>query len=68
MKTSERLRLLREEANLTQAALGKHLHISQRSYSHYETGDRQANVEILCNLADLYNTSIDYIVGRTDSR
>ena len=55
---------LRQEHNLTQSQLAGILHISQRSYSHYETGSREIPIELLIKLADYYNTSIDYIVGR----
>ena len=44
------------------------LHISQRSYSHYETGSRGIPIEMLIRLADYYNTSIDYLVGRTNNK
>lgn len=59
---------LREAADLSQKSLSDILHISQRSYSHYETGSRGVPIEILIRLADYYNTSIDYIVGRTDKK
>lgn len=59
-----RLLELRQEHNLTQSQLAGILHISQRSYSHYETGSREIPIELLIKLADYYNTSIDYIVGR----
>lgn len=59
---------LRESSDLSQKAMGDILHISQRSYSHYETGSRGIPIEILIRLADYYNTSIDYIVGRTDKK
>ena len=62
----ERIRALREDHDLTQAALGKKLKISQRVYSHYETGKRSIPVEIICDLADIYNTSTDYILGKSN--
>ena len=60
----KRLLELRQEHNLTQKQLAKILNISQRSYSHYETGSRQIPIELLITLADYYDVSIDYIVGR----
>ena len=60
----KRLLELRQEHNLTQKQLAKILNISQRSYSHYETGSRQIPIELLIALADYYDVSIDYIVGR----
>jgi len=40
----------------------------QRSYSHYETGSRNIPIEMLIRLANYYETSIDYLVGRTDNK
>lgn len=61
-----RLRDLREDADMTQAEVGAHLHISQRSYAHFEAGTRGIPVEILVELAELYHVNLDYLVGRTD--
>lgn len=63
-----RLRQLRKESGLSQDAIGKILHISQRAYGHYEDGTRRVPLEILCAMADFYNTSIDYLVGFTDEK
>lgn len=62
----KRLRDLREDEDLTQLQVGEYLHISQRSYAHYEAGTRDIPVEILMNLADLYQVNLDYIVERTN--
>lgn len=59
---------LREEKNLSQTQLAKVLAIPQRTYAHYERGDRDPSVAFLCLLADFYDVSLDYIVGRTDKR
>ncbi|MCI5735325.1 MAG: helix-turn-helix domain-containing protein, partial [Eubacterium sp.] len=40
----------------------------QRTYAYYESGERTIPPEILIALADFYNTSIDYILGRTDKK
>lgn len=61
-----RIRELREENDLTQAAVGKAVRVSQRTYAYYETGERMLPPMILCALADLYGTTTDYILGRTD--
>lgn len=63
-----RLRNMREDADLTQAQLGKILNISQRSYAHFEAGTRSIPIEILISLADYYNVNLDYLVGRTDKK
>lgn len=64
----ERLKELREEQNLNQTQLGKTLGMTQRAYSHYERGDRQIPIETWCRLAEYFNTSIDYLVGRTNEK
>ena len=66
--TYTRIRDLREYNFWTQKYVASKLNISQRSYSHYESGQRSVPIDILLKLADLYDVSIDYIVGRTDER
>ena len=63
-----RLKNLREDHELSQSDIAKYLNISQRTYSYYETGGRDIPIQILINLADYYNTSIDYLVNRTNSK
>jgi transcriptional regulator with XRE-family HTH domain len=63
-----RIRHLREDADLTQVQISKILNISQRAYSHYENGTRDIPTAILIAIADFYNVSIDYILGRTNKR
>ena len=64
MKT--RIKNLREDNDLTQSELSKYLNISQVAYSYYELGRRTIPLELLSKLADYYNTSIDYLLYRTD--
>ena len=64
----QRIQDLRVDSDLSQRQLGEILHISQRSYSHYETGSRGIPIEMLIRLADYYDTTIDYLVGRTDNK
>ena len=61
----QRIQDLRTDADLSQKQLSEILHISQRSYSHYETGSRNIPVERLIRLANYYDISVDYLVGRT---
>ncbi len=61
-----RLRDLREDNDLTQAKIAKILLITQQQYSLYEKGYRDIPIPALIKLADLYNTSTDYILGRTN--
>jgi transcriptional regulator with XRE-family HTH domain len=64
----ERIKNLREDHDLTQEKLGKMLKISQRAYSNYETGQRTIPIGIICDLADIYHTSTDYILGLTNNK
>lgn len=61
-----RIRDLREDADLTQSEISKHLNISQRAYSHYENGTRDIPTNLLIAIADFYDVSIDYLLGRTN--
>ena len=68
MERYERIRELREDADLTQAALGKAIKGPQRTYTYYESGQRMIPPQVLCALADFYGVSVDYLLGRTDER
>lgn len=63
----KRIRDLREDRDLTQTDMGKVLSCSQRVYSNYERGDIDIPTQTLIKLADYHNTSIDYLLGRTDN-
>ncbi len=62
-----RLKDLREDNDLKQKQLAEYLNIKQNTYSQYENGKREIPLEMLWKLADFYNTSVDYIIGRTDN-
>ena len=68
MNITQQIRNLREDSDLTQEELAQHLHISQRAYSHYESGSRKLPLDLLCELADFYNCSTDYLLGRTNKK
>ena len=61
-----RLRDLREDADLNQTQVAKYLGMSQTGYSKYETGENDIPTSILRKLARLHGTSVDYLLGRTD--
>ncbi len=61
-----RIRNLREDHDLTQKELSNLLNISQVAYSYYELNKRSIPLELLSKLADFYNTSVDYLLYRTD--
>lgn len=63
-----RLRDLREDADLNQTQVAKFLGMSQTGYSKYETGENDIPTQVLIKLAGFYKTSIDYILGITDRR
>ena len=65
MKT--RIKDLREDKDLTQQEISQFLNVSQVAYSYYELNKRSIPLEILCRLADFYNTSIDYLLYRTNN-
>lgn len=60
-----RIRDMREDSDLTQADVAKLLGIAQTVYSRYERGFQTIPLEHLIKLADHYNVSIDYLIGRT---
>jgi transcriptional regulator with XRE-family HTH domain len=62
----ERLRHLREDKDLTQKELGNILNMSQTGYNQYEIGKNDIPTKILIQLANFYDTSIDYILGITN--
>lgn len=64
----QRIRDLREDADLKQKEIASILGIDQRVYSNYEIGKREIPVHLLIILADYYDTTIDYLVGRTDTK
>ena len=61
-----RLRDLREDNDYTQSFVAEYLFVKQNTYSQYENGQRQIPISALIKLAELYDTSIDYIVEITD--
>ncbi len=63
-----RIRDLREDRDLTQTQIARLLGMSQTGYSKYETGENDIPTGILIKLADYYNTSVDYLLGRTDRK
>lgn len=62
-----RIKVLREDHDITQKELSKLLNISQVAYSYYELNKRSIPLELLCKLADFYHTSVDYLLYRTDN-
>ena len=65
---SNRLRDLREDADLNQTQVAHLLGMSQTGYSKYETGENDIPPQVLIKLAQFYKTSVDYILGVSKQR
>lgn len=68
MMKYQRIRDLREDADLTQRQVGEAINVPQRTYAYYESGQRMLPPQVLCALADFYHVSVDYLLGRTEKR
>lgn len=62
-----RIRDLREDRDMNQTQVANILGMSQTGYSKYETGENDLPTAILIKLANLYETSVDYLLGETDN-
>lgn len=62
------IRDLREDHDLTQTQIAQILGMSQTGYSKYETGENDIPTAILIQLAEYYQTSVDYLLGRTNNK
>ena len=68
MKQYHRIRDLLEDHDLTQAQVGAAINVPQRTYAYYESGQRMIPPHVLCALADFYQVSVDYLLGRTNRK
>jgi len=66
MNYRERIRLVREDRDLTQAQLGQVLNKSQQGYNHIEAGRAELKIEDLVKLCQYYDLSADYLIGLVD--
>lgn len=64
----KRIRDLREDHDLTQTQIAQILGMSQTGYFKYETGENDIPTAILIQLAEYYQTSVDYLLGRTNNK
>ena len=64
----ERIRNLREDADLTQAEVGMQINVPQRTYAYYERGERMIPPQVLIALAQLHHVSVVYLLGLTDRK
>lgn len=63
-----RIAYLRKEKGMSQIALSLKLNVSQKMISAYETGKSEPSIETLKALADIFNTSVDFIIGYSNIR
>ncbi len=68
MDYRQRMKDLREDADLSQMQAGKIINKSQQGYNHIEMGRAELKIEDLIKLCDLYNVSADYFIGRSDKK
>ncbi|GHU54195.1 transcriptional regulator [Clostridia bacterium] len=64
---SKRLKTLRMSKNLKQSDLAKSVGVTNKAVSRIEVGQCAASIEVLCSLADYFNVSLDYLVGRAEN-
>lgn len=63
---SERISSLRKQKGITQQALAESVGLKKQAINMIESGQRACSIEILCALADYFDVSTDYLVGRTN--
>ena len=62
-----RLKELRKKKNISQLRLATELNTTQNTISRYETGEREPGIDELIKIADYFNISVDYLIGRTEN-
>ena len=65
-KFFEQLSILREENNLSRAKLAEILNVSVRLISYWENSQRECDFDMLIKIADYFDVTVDYLLGRTD--
>lgn len=68
MENYQRLKDLREDKDMKQWQIAEILGMKQEQYQRYESGKRETPINILIKLAEYYDTSLDYITGRTNDK
>lgn len=67
MRFSDRLTNLQKERNLDKKDVFQSIGLSRTAYYRYENGEREPTASTLIALADYFNVSLDYLVGRSDN-
>lgn len=68
MKLAERMRELRKEKNLRQEDAAAKLDLSMSAYCRYELGSREPTASVIVRMADYYDVTTDYLLGRSNTR
>jgi len=68
MMIGERIKSLREEKKITQQELAQYLGVSQKTISNYEKEERSPDPETLRKIADYFDVTVDYLLGRSNNR
>ena len=68
VKLKERMKELRTERDLSQKETAADLGIGITTYCRYELGEREPSASLLCRMADYYDVTTDYLLGRSDKR
>ena len=64
----KRIQELRNEKRISQVALSMRLNVSQKTVSAYENGKNEPSISVLKQMADIFDTSVDYLIGYSDIR
>lgn len=64
---SERLQYLKNNRNLLQKNIAKEIGIALRTYQYYESGERKPDSDTILKIAEYFDVSVDYLLGRTDN-
>lgn len=67
MNFPERIIEIKKQKNLLQKTIAESIGITVRNYQRYEKGEQQPTLPVLIKLADYFDVSLDYLVGRTDN-
>jgi transcriptional regulator with XRE-family HTH domain len=62
------LKILRDEASVSQKQLAEAIGVSQQSINKYENHNIEPDIETMIRIADFFNTSVDYLIGHTEVR
>ena len=65
---AERLKQCRKEQGFTQREVAIYCDITEKTYQNYELMTREPKVEILLKIADVFEVSLDYLLGRTEKK